>query len=71
MDGTAWVPEGLPKVERSFEGSRLSSQFVSLAYEQAVEIAQAESRTWDKGDPRRSRCESIGTNTEQRLAAGG
>jgi hypothetical protein len=71
MDGTARVPEGLPRVERSFESSRLSGQFVSLAYEQAVEIAQGEAKAWNKDHRGRSRYESIGTNYERRCGVGG
>ena len=71
MDGSPDSSEGLPEVERSFEWSRLSSQFVSSAYEQAVAIVQGESSPWSKDDHGRSRCESIGTNRERRWAAGG
>lgn len=71
MDGMARIPERLPRVERSFEWSRLSSQFVSLAYEQAVAVARGQSRPWSKDDHGRSRCDLIGTNRERRWAAGG
>jgi len=70
MDGSLDSSEGLPEVERSFEWSRLSSQFVSLAYEQAVAIVRAGSSAWSRDDPVRSRRELIGTNHEGRLAAG-
>jgi len=71
MDGTARVPEGLPRVERSFESSRLSGQFVSLAYEQVVAIARGQSTEWSKDDRRPSKYEPIRTNNEQRWAVGG
>jgi hypothetical protein len=71
MDGTARVPEGRPRVERSFEWSRLSSQLVSLAYEQAVAIGRGglSPRSQDHHGP--GRCESSGTNDERRWVAGG
>ena len=71
MDGTARVLEGLPRVERSFESSRLSGQFVSLAYEQAVAIARGQSTEWSKDDRGRSRYELIRANNQWRWAAGG
>ncbi len=71
MDGSPDSSEGLPGVERSFEWSRLSSQFVSLAYEQAVAVVRGESGLWSKDDHGRGRCESVGTNPERRWAAGG
>lgn len=70
MDGTTQVPEGLPRVERSFEWSRLSSQFVSLAYKQVVAMERGESSLRGKDDHGRGRCESNGTNHEWRWAAG-
>jgi hypothetical protein len=71
MDGSLDSSEGLLEVERSFEWSRLSSQFVSLAYEQALARGQGESGLRSKADRERGECESIGMNHEWRWAAGG
>jgi|GEM_PF-2593791 len=71
MDGTARVPEGLPRVERSFEASRLSGQFASLAYEQAVAVTRESSTTWSKNERGPGRCESIGADQPWRWAVGG
>lgn len=70
MDGTARVPEGLRRVERGFEWSRLSSQFVSQAYEQVVASGLRESSQWRRDDRGQGWFESMGTNPERRWAAG-
>lgn len=72
MDGNPCQLQALLRVERSFEVSRLSSQFVRLAYHHAVAIRVSELKGWGQDARGVRSCESMGANhAEQRCAAGG
>jgi len=72
MDGNPCQLQAQPRVERSFEVSRLSSQFARLAYQQAVAIGGSELKGCGQDACGVRSCESTGTHhAEHRWAAGG